>query len=165
MTDKFKEIIKEEVSKLPMEAQEAINGFDWVKITEEIGEKFSFKEDEINNFQAETLIILVGIETIDSYAQNLEKNIRTSKENAEKISSEVIEKIFKPIKKLVEENVKKNMKNKEINWQQSVDFILSGGDYSTFMTRNRGQNLINTGKTDKIIGSSNILETKSKLIN
>ena len=34
MTEKLKQIIQEEVMKLPKEMRDAINAFDWVKATE-----------------------------------------------------------------------------------------------------------------------------------
>ena len=33
------------------------------------------------------------------------------------------------------ENIKKDLKNKSIHWQQNLNFILSGGDYTAFIRR------------------------------
>lgn len=166
MTEEFKNIIKEEISKLPVLVQNVLNNFDWVKITEEIGKKFSLSELEINNLQAETLIILVGVDYPDFYARNIENNVRTDKEKAEKISVEVFEKIFKPLREVVGEKIKNNMQGKEMSWDQSVDFILSGGDYTALLKdENSRHHSAETKKTDAILGSSNILKTKDRLIN
>ncbi|MEK7105944.1 MAG: hypothetical protein AAB895_01125, partial [Patescibacteria group bacterium] len=61
MTEKLKQTIKEEVGKLQKEAQNAINAFDWVHVTEEIGKKYSLTESQLNDFQVQTLLILIGV--------------------------------------------------------------------------------------------------------
>ena len=133
MTEKLQKIVKEEISKLPKENQQAINAFDWVKITEEIGKKYLLDESEINDFQVETLLILIGLEDPDSYARNIENEIGTSREKASEISEEVFQKIFIPINDLLVENIKKSEKIKDPKWDQNLDFILSGGNYGAFV--------------------------------
>lgn len=132
MTDKLKQTIKEEVEKLPKEKQEAINSFDWVKILEEVGKKYLFNESETNDLQVETLLVLVGIEDLDLYANNVENNVGTSKDQAEKITEEVRQVIFIPIYDILVEKIKKSERVKNPNPEQTLDFILSGGDYSVF---------------------------------
>jgi len=133
MTDKLQQTIKEELAKLPQENQNAINALDWVKITEEIGKKNLLTESEINDLQVETLLIMVDLEDPKAYANNIENNIDTSKEEAEKIAGEVTEKIFIPINNILVEIIKKRIKVKNPNHEQNLNFILSGGDYSSFM--------------------------------
>jgi len=133
MTEKLKQTIQEEIIKLPKEAQEAINSLDWTKIAEEIGKKHLLDESETNNFQVETLLVLVSLTNPEFYATNIENNVGTTKEEAENMANEVFEKIFAPIGDIIEENIKKNFKDKNPNWEQSLNFILSGGDYSAFM--------------------------------
>jgi len=154
MTEKLKSIIKEEVMKLPKEAQEAINAFDWVKVAEEIGKEYKFSESEVNNFQVETLLVLVGIEESESYPKNIEDEVGTSREEAEKIAKEAFQKIFTPISKILEENIKKNLGNKKPNHEQNLDFILSGGDYSAFMEE-RDVTINTTPRTPLVRGDTN----------
>ncbi|OGI72282.1 hypothetical protein A3C60_00815 [Candidatus Nomurabacteria bacterium RIFCSPHIGHO2_02_FULL_37_45] len=135
MTEKLKEIIKEEVMKLPKEMQEAMNALDWASITEEIGKKYLLNEGEINDLQAETLTVLIGLTDPDLYAIDIENEIGTTKEDAKKIVDEVSEKVFTPISNLWEENIKKNLKSKNSDAGQNLDFVLSGGDYSAFMEK------------------------------
>ena len=61
MTEKLKQIIKEETAKLPKESQDVINVFDWGTISEEIGKKYLLNENETNDLQVETLLILIGL--------------------------------------------------------------------------------------------------------
>ncbi|MFH1201101.1 MAG: hypothetical protein V1484_02105 [bacterium] len=137
MTEKLKQIIKREMAKLPKENQEVINDFGWEQISEEIGRKFLLSDSEINIFQAETLVVLVGLEDPDYYAQNIENNVGTSKDEARKIADEVFERIFTPINDILIENIKKSDKSKNSSAEQNLDFILSGGDYSAFMEQKK----------------------------
>ena len=86
MTEKLQQTIKEEVLKLPKETQEAINTFDWGSMAEEIGKKYLLSESEINDFQVETLLVLVGLEDGNLYALNIENNVGISKDEAIKIT-------------------------------------------------------------------------------
>ena len=137
MTEKLKQIIQEEVGKLPEEAQVAINGFDWVKATEEIGKKCVLSESETTDFQVETLLILTGIEDPDLYALNIENEVGVSKGEAEKIVAEAAEKIFIPINDIYVENIKKSGKIINSKWDQNLNFVLSGGNYQSFMDPTR----------------------------
>jgi hypothetical protein len=133
MTEKLKNLIKEEMLKLPKEAQEAINSLDWGNVAEEIGKKYLLNESEINDFQVETFLILAGIEYPEAYIANIENEVGTTKADAEKIAEEVLQKIFVPLGNALTENIKKNGKVENGNAEQNLNFILSGGDYSVFL--------------------------------
>jgi hypothetical protein len=136
MTDKLKQVVKREVAKLPKENQEVINAFGWEQISEEIGKKYLFSEIELNDLQVHTLLVLLGLTDPESYAFNIENNIGTSKDESRKITDDVFRKIFIPINDILIENIKKSDKVKNPKPEQTLDFILSGGDYSAFMTPN-----------------------------
>lgn len=136
MKEKLKKIIEERMGFLSKEAQEAINSLDWISIAEKIGKKYLLTEVEIDNFQVETLLILIGRENGEVYTRNIENEVGVSKEEAEKIADEAEEKIFAPIYNVLEENIKKSGRHKNANSEQTIDFILSGGDYSAFMEQN-----------------------------
>ncbi len=135
MTEKLKQKINEEISKLPKERQEAINAVDWGKITEEIGKKFLLTENEINNLQIETGLALVNLVDLDFYMTNLENNIGLTAGEAKKITIEAFEKIFTPIAKEIEASIKKKLKSENPSWDQIIRFIVSGGDYSNFIEK------------------------------
>jgi hypothetical protein len=135
MTEKLQQQMKEEIAKLPEVRQKAINAFDWAKMAEEIGKKNSLIEDEIANFQLETGLVLIGLATSAEYARNIENNVGVGAEEAKKISIEALEKIFIPVINRMEASVKENFGSKSQTWDQTVQFILSGGDYSTFLEK------------------------------
>ncbi len=133
MTDELKKIIKDEIGVLPKETQDAIASVDWVKISEEIGKKYLLNDDEINDLQVEMLVVLVGLEDPELFVGNIENEVGTTRNEAENIARELNEKIFAQIKKVLIENIKNGMKDKRVDWRQSLDFILSGGNYAAFM--------------------------------
>jgi hypothetical protein len=133
MTEKLKNIIQEEIVKLPKEVSEAVGAFDWVGAAEVIGKKYLLSDSEINDFQVETMLVLFGIEDADLYAINIENEVGTTKADAEKMAAEALEKIFAPIDKIFVENIKKNGKDKNAKPEQNLDFILSGGNYAAFV--------------------------------
>ena len=140
MTEKSKNLIKEEMLNLPKEAQEAINASGWEKISEEIGKKYLLDEGEIETLQLETASLLLGLIDEDSYPINIEEEVGTSRDEANKIAKEVFQKIFTPINDTLIENIKKSGKDKNPNAEQNLNFILSGGDYSTFMEERDNEN-------------------------
>jgi len=149
MTEKLQQTIKEELAKLPKEHQEAIGTFDWVKSSEEIGKKYLLNEDEINNLQVETLLVLVRLEEPDSFAKNIEDEVGTSKAEADKITEEILQKIFIPINVTLVEKIKNSEQVKDSKWNQNLDFILSGGNYSSFLEKK-----VNTTPTSPLSGGT-----------
>ena len=133
MTEKLQQTIKEEIAKLPQEGQDAINASGWEKAVEEIGKKCLLNENQINDLQLETLLVLTGLTEGEMYSSNIVENVETTMDDAKKISDEVLERVFTPITNKIEENIKNNLKNKNPNAEQSVNFILSGGNYSTLI--------------------------------
>lgn len=134
MTEKLQQKMKTEIAKLPKEKQDAINAVEWGKISEEIGKKYKLSENEINELQLETGLVLLGLVEFNIYKLNVE-NIGLTKDETEKIVMEVLEKIFTPVATIIESSIKNAMKNQNINWNQRVNFIISGGDYSNFMEK------------------------------
>jgi len=133
MIEKTKEVALREINKLPQESQDAINTLDWGSIAEEIGKKYLLNESETNDLQVQTLLVLIGLTDAEYFAQSVENEIGTSKDEAEKISEEVFEKIFTPINDVLVKNIKASGKSKNADHEQNINFILSGGDYSSFM--------------------------------
>ena len=136
MTEELKKTIKEELANLPQEGQDAINAVDWVKITEEIGKKFNLEDDEVGDLQTETLLVLIGATDLEFYAVNIENHVNTTKDTANALADEVSKKVFIPIKDILEENVKKSVGNKNLDPEQNLNFILSGGNYSSLIEKN-----------------------------
>jgi hypothetical protein len=133
MTDNLKNIIREEVAKLPQEQQEAIASVNWVAITEEIGRRYVFEEEALNDFQTETLLVLLGLELPQFFSINVENNVGVGKEDAQRIATEIQQRVFAPINTSMLDKVKKSERIKRSNLQQNINFIMSGGRFSELM--------------------------------
>ena len=134
MTEKLKQKFNEEIVKMPKQIQETVSAFDWGKISAEIGEKHFLSENAINDLQVEVMLILIGITSVYDLKTNIESNVETSKNEAEKIGNELSERIFIPMANKIISNTKDKIKNTEPTWSQNMNFILSGGDYTSFLT-------------------------------
>lgn len=133
MTEKLDKIIKKEMENLPMDSQEVINSIDWVKISEEIGKKYLLDESELNMFQAQTALVLLGLLSPYLYATKIQDEIGIGEEEANKMAIEATDKIFIPVADTLEEKIKNKVRNKNWAWNQTLNFITSGGDYSVFL--------------------------------
>jgi len=135
MTDKLKQIIEEGSKNLPREIVEVINSFDWVKMGEEIGKKYLIDENEVNILLNEIGFVLVMAKGQDTLAKNIEYDVGTTQNDAMQIVAEINEKIFNPMLKKLELSVRNSFKYKNANWKQTVNFIVSGGNYSAFLEK------------------------------
>ncbi|MFA5751334.1 MAG: hypothetical protein WC898_03530 [Candidatus Paceibacterota bacterium] len=133
MKEKLKEKIEEIKKEIPKELKESINSFNWEEVVQKIGEENSLTENEINDLFLETALILTGIEYGDIFSLNIENEVGTTKEKAEKISKEIDKKVFEPIYKKIEEKIKAELKEKKPKWKQNINFVLSNGDWTTFL--------------------------------
>ena len=133
MTDKLKQKIKEELKKMPKEAEEAINNFDWANPSEEIGKKHLLNESETNDLQVKIGLVLIGLIDPRFLSQEIETDVGINTEEAVKVTNEITEKIFAPITEKITEKIKNGLKNNNPSFEKNVTFILSGGDYSAFL--------------------------------
>jgi cell division ATPase FtsA len=133
MTENFKKTIEEEIGKLPKELGMTIKSLDWGKITEDIGKTFSLDEENIENLQLEVFLVLIRLKDIADLEVNIEYETNTSKEEAKQITDEIMGKIFVPAGKKFQEIIKGKLNEKKEKWDQNLNFILSGGDYSSFL--------------------------------
>lgn len=162
MTEKSRNLIKEHLLFLPKESQEAIVSFDWENKAEEIGKKYFSMEDDISKLQAEIGIVLVGLEDQDMLPSNIESVLGMNREKAEEIGKEIIQKILKPIVETLSKKIKFDLKNRPTHWQQNLDFILSGGDYTSFISEGMIKEENELPKPNTSFNPSKIEDLKSK---
>ncbi len=165
MTEKLKNIINTELEKLPKEIKDSIEAIDWVSLAEEIGKKHLLNESQINDFQVQILLVFIGLKDAEFFEINLENYLETTKKQAEEISDETFDKIFDPIGGVLEEKLKNSIKNKEMTWKQSVDFILSGGDYSTLLETQNNRVSLEPEKVSQVLGTKSMQDMKDRLVN
>lgn len=133
MTDELKQLIEEGSKKLPKEVVEVISTFDWIKEVKEIGIKYSLDENEISALENEIGMVIIGAKRQDVLIVNIEDSVQTTREKSVQIAKEAVEKIFNPMVNQIHVLAKNNSQSKNPSWDQTVNFIISGGDYSFFI--------------------------------
>ncbi|MDD3662578.1 MAG: hypothetical protein PHT84_01795 [Candidatus Pacebacteria bacterium] len=96
LKERLEKIKREELIKLSQKSREAINSVDWENLSENIGKKYLIDE-EIESFQIEIILVLLGLEKPESLEKNIMEFIITSEKEAREIADEVFDKIFSPI--------------------------------------------------------------------
>jgi hypothetical protein len=135
MTEKLAQTIKEDLVKLPLEVGKAITSSGWEDITEMVGKKYSLSDDDINILQLEVGLVLLGYNKISMFAQNIRSSAVLDEETAMNIAKELDERVFTPIEQSIQSLIKINPHYKNVNWNQTINFIISGGDYSVFLDK------------------------------
>ena len=102
--------IKEYIDKLPPNFRKEVVSFGWQTKINEIGQKYSLKEDEQNMLFYETMFVMIGMEPEEEFANNIEKEVGISNLLANQLKTEIEERIFKPLaKKLSPQTEKMNV--------------------------------------------------------
>lgn len=135
MTEKLAQTIKENLIKLPLEVGKAITSSGWEGITEMVGRKYSLSDDDINIIQLEVGLVLLGYNKINMFAQNIRSSAVLDEETAINIAKDLDERVFTPIEQSMQSLIKINPHYKNVNWNQTINFIVSGGDYSVFLDK------------------------------
>jgi hypothetical protein len=173
MNPETENIIKEQMKILPKEVINILADPAWSEKVLTIGRKNGLTEEQSQTLLLETNLVLLGLVHPDEYADELKNRLKIDEMKADNIVSDINREILSGVReKLIamfasqEQSFIEEGKKRALNadWQQNLDFVLSGGDYSVFLENARTQDSDNTQKADKLIGTSNILETKRKLV-
>jgi hypothetical protein len=98
MDDLLKNNFKEQYYNLPVELQKAIASSDLPNKLEDISRRNKLMIDQAGNLETETLIILLGLEPLKDYEDNLVKNVGLNRSLAITVAHDVDELIFKNIR-------------------------------------------------------------------
>ena len=168
MDPETEKIIKKQIEKLPVEVRSIIADPKLGDKISNIGKKNGLNTEQIGVLQVETYLVMLGLMHIDEYTNQLKEslkidylkldNILTDMDNS--ILGEIQDKINETYNKLDEDEIKEikeGLKNKNQSWNQNVNFVLSGGDYSAFAEEPE-QNLNSIQKLDMPIGTTRKIE-------
>lgn len=133
MTEQLQKIIHDELANLPEKVQKGINSVEWVEICNKIGLKYLLTDDGINKLQTEVLLVLINMEYLDDLKLNIENHLEILKKDAENIAEDLVKQVFNPINNKIKEDIKNNLSYKNVSWNQTINFIVSGGDYTVFL--------------------------------
>lgn len=89
---------KDYIETLPPEIKQAIYSIDYPKKLQEIVKNNKLMIDQAGKLEAETTLVMAGIEPLDKYVNNLIKNVGLSSIQASIVAHDVNESIFKGIR-------------------------------------------------------------------
>ncbi|MCA9353084.1 hypothetical protein KC901_02780 [Patescibacteria group bacterium] len=94
-----KDQIEQKIQALPENIQRAIRTFDWSQEVMAIGEKYHLQIDELELFKNETLEVIIGAASADTYEQKLERELNVDQATATKIVEEANQRIFSELQR------------------------------------------------------------------
>lgn len=98
MNEDLQKIIAEQMKKLPKDVVEAIISVDYKAQLEEITKLEKLLMDKAAKLEMETTLVMMGLEPLNDYVDNLARELEISTLKAKEIALMVSEKIFKPIR-------------------------------------------------------------------
>jgi len=102
MDPEIKKIVEERLTTLPANIAYAIKSVPWVAKIEEIAKNNNFDADTLESFNIETTLVILGIEPLSNYPENLSRNVGLNDDLVIKVAKEVDEKIMTPITEKIE---------------------------------------------------------------
>ncbi len=163
MTEELKNKINEQLKTLPKESLDAVHSFDWLAQITAVGNSHGLLEQDIDNLAIETVLVMTGLAYPQDIAMNIEDEVGIPRNQAEIVAQELLAQVFVPIANKIRETIKNNSVAKEWTWRESLDFILSGGDYGVLMKKH----VVSKDFTDTIraiVPPSKIEDIKSKFV-
>jgi hypothetical protein len=101
------QIIKERFKVLPANIQQAITSTDLASKFEKIAKTHELHIDQNSNLQTETILVMLGLETVDNFLDNIEKGLEISRERAilvaKDVNTEIIDNIRVSLRKIQEQ--------------------------------------------------------------
>ena len=121
----YRKELEQHIQSLPEYIRNAIEGFDWVKESTNIINKFQLQIDDIDIFKNITLMIATGILPANKYAESLIEQLDISKELAGNLVEEANQTIFTELQKRAfsKEDIDEN-EGQEFSNQTEISSIL-----------------------------------------
>jgi hypothetical protein len=103
MDEKTQKIIDEQIEKLPKDVREAIISVDFKTKLQEIAKRQKLMIDQGGKLEMETTLVMIGLEPLAYYVENLQRELEVSLMQAREIALDISENIFKPIRESLQE--------------------------------------------------------------
>ncbi len=113
MDNDIKKIIKDRMQKLPETAVKALQSIHWIDSIKNISETNKFNQDTEDSFTIEVIIMVLGMESPESFPLNLSEKVGLNDEVVTKVANEVGEMILNPLKDILDKSAE--IKNRDID--------------------------------------------------
>jgi hypothetical protein len=137
MDPEIEKIIKEQMEKLPIEVKKLFTDSSLGEKIINIGKKNGLNEGQLAILQTETNLVMLGLVHPDEYSDELKSHLNINDIRADNITNDINTEIMSGIREKIKETYEKTEESLETepDWKQNLDFVLSGGDYSSFIER------------------------------
>jgi hypothetical protein len=98
MGNETEKIIAEQLKIIPKELRDAISSVDYAEKLQTIVRNNKLMIDQAGKLEQETTLVLLGLEPLDDYINNLKKNIGLSDEQTTTVAHDINELIFKNVR-------------------------------------------------------------------
>jgi hypothetical protein len=92
-------------NKLSKETLEAIDSFNWKEVLLQLGQKKLYNEEQLEDLEMNTELLLCGLLNPDAYQNDLEIRMKISKDEVTSLINEIDESIFKKIQEELEKRL------------------------------------------------------------
>lgn len=96
-------------SKLSPELQQKFSSMEWMKIIEELSERYKLTDPQKQTVGTETTLVLLGIINLEEYRTTLKKDLEFSENLFQEFFKEIKTSIIAPIRPKLEDAYKKNI--------------------------------------------------------
>jgi hypothetical protein len=98
MDEETQKIITEQMKKLPKDVMDAIISVDYKTKLQEITKRQRLMIDQAGKLEMETTLVMIGLEPLNDFVDNIEREFGVNSIRAKEIAMDVSEHIFKPIR-------------------------------------------------------------------
>lgn len=98
MDDETQKIITEQMKNLPADVKAAILSVDYKTKLQEVTKRQRLLIDQAGKLEMEVTLIMIGLEPLNDFVENIEKEFGVNTIRAREIAMDVNENIFKPIR-------------------------------------------------------------------
>ena len=106
--DKTQEIIKEQLKTLPKIIKDAISSVDLGEKIKKIADKNMLHIDQAGDLENETVFVMLGLEPVEDYKENIRKELNISRDRAQAITAEIDKEIFMSIREAIKNTANDN---------------------------------------------------------
>ncbi len=107
MDETQRQLINEQMQRIPAEVREAIQASDWERTVFNIGRAHKMHIDDIDVLSIETILTLIGLEHPKDFPVNLQKRTGVSDDTLAQIVDEINERLFSKIRSALKNHYEK----------------------------------------------------------
>ena len=98
MESETKKLIQNQFKSLPKGIRDYVVSEKFNQMMQDIGRRHQYNEQEAIALENETVLVFMGLESIEDYAENLQRVLKKPAEEIEEVAIEIAKEVFSPMK-------------------------------------------------------------------